>query len=558
MEVEPLILRWAHHGWRVRRTSVRALRRRWSAGLALLATIVSITFAAPVCAELRLPAIFSDGAVLQRDEPLTIWGWDEPGATVTVTLGEQQARGAADASGRWSVELAPLSAGGPIELSVRSSTDQTLIIGDILIGEVWLCAGQSNMTLSFADGAVDIGNSVASARYPRIRLFNVPRAIMDEPLDDLRVNREAGLGVWRTCTPETAGHFPAVGFYFGRELHEALDVPIGLIHSSFGGTRAESWTARDALERRPSLKPLLDRWDADVNAFDPDAARAAYERQMTVWRQAAQRAEAAHETAPPEPRLPENPAESKRRPSVLYNGMIAPLTPYTLAGVILYQGESNVVRAFQYRTLFPALIESWRTGFHAPDLPIYFVQIAPYAYGIRADPQGHALPELREGQLLAMKQAPHTGMVVIHDTVDDPSNLHPPRKDVVGHRLALWALSQRYHRAGVVYSGPIYKDFAVHGDQIVVRFEHVGSGLASSDGEPLTEFQIAGEDRMFHPAEARIDGNTVAVHSDVVARPVAVRLGWRDLAQPNLINREGLPASPFRTDTWPAVTEGRN
>ena len=316
-------------------------------------------------------------------------------------------------------------------------------------------------------------------------------------------------GAWAVCTPRNIatdgvwGGFSAAAYYFGRQLYKELNVPIGLIHSSYGGTPAEFWTSGKALQSNPALKP---------------------------W---------AH-------------GES----ACLYNGMIAPLTPFAIRGVIWYQGEANVSDAHRYRILFPGMIASWRAEWGQGDFPFGFVQIAPWPYSTMCKISPTCCPEMWESQLTTLKSTPNTGMVVTTDIVNDLKDIHPRNKQDVGRRLALWALAKVYGR-NVVYSGPIYKSMVVEGKKIRVQFDHVGGGLIASGGKPLTDFTIAGPDQKFVPATAEIDGNSILVHSDEVTQPAAVRFAWRDEAKPNLANKEGLPASPFRTDAWKGATQGQ-
>jgi sialate O-acetylesterase len=347
--------------------------------------------------------------------------------------------------------------------------------------------------------ANDAAKEIAAAKYPRIRLFTVEKIKAAQPATDVK-------GKWAPCSPQTVaangwGGFSAAAYFFGRQLHKDLKMPVGLIHSSWGGTPAEFWTSRKVLEANPALKPL-----------------------------------------------------AQGESSCLYHGMITPLTPYAIRGAIWYQGESNVPHAHQYRTLFPAMIANWRADWGQGDFPFGFVQIAPFKYhnDWKIDPACCA--ELWEAQLLTLKSVPNTGMAVTTD-ITDLGDIHPKNKQEVGRRLALWALAKVYGKK-LVYSGPIYYSMAVEGDKIRLQFDHRGSGLIARDGKPLTDFKIAEADQKFVPAVATIDGDSIVVRSDRVATPAAVRFAWRDDATPNLANKEGLPASPFRTDSWKGVTEG--
>jgi len=440
-------------------------------------------------AEVKLPAVIGNNMLLQRDLPVPIWGWAEKGEEVTVAVAGQSVKAKAGENGRWQLTLEKLKVGDPLEMTVKGSSGSELTLKNILVGEVWLCSGQSNMEWGLG-GAKNPKEEIAAATYPNIRLFHVRRARAAEPQKNCA-------GQWQECSPKTVGGFSAVGYFFGRHLHKELDVPIGLIESAWGGTPAEFWTSRKVLEADPALKGLVGRGSA------------------------------------------------------LYNGMIAPLIPYAIRGAIWYQGESNVSRAYQYRTLFPAMIKNWRDDWHQGEFPFGFVQLAPFRYG-RQNPACCA--ELWEAQLMTLKNVPNTGMAVITD-IGNVRNIHPRNKQDVGLRLGLWAMATVYGKKDLVYSGPIYKSMKVEGDKVRLTFDHTGGGLATRDGKPPSHFTIAGADEKFVPATTKIDGQTIVVHSDQLKQPVAVRFAWTDTAEPNLMNKEGLPASPFRTDTFKGVTE---
>jgi len=454
----------------------------------------TVLLAAACCAsvataEIKLPAVIGDNMVLQRDVPLPVWGWAEPAEMVSVTFDNQSITAKTGKDGRWSVTLKEAKVGPPREIAIRGSKSEALTLKNVLVGEVWVCSGQSNMEWPMTR-TMNSAEEIAAAKFPNIRLFNVKRLKAAEPQDNCE-------GQWQQCAPETVAGFSAVGFLFGRHLHYELDVPVGLIESAWGGTPAELWTRREVLESDPALKDLAPHG------------------------------------------------------SSLYNGMIAPLIPYAIRGAIWYQGESNCSRAYQYRTLFPAMIKNWRDDWKQGDFPFGFVQLAPFRYG-RLDPACCA--ELWEAQLLTLKNSPNTGMAVTTD-IGNVGNIHPPNKQDVGRRLGLWARGTVYGEKDLVYSGPIYKSMNVEGEKIRLEFDHVGGGLAASDEKPLKDFTIAGEDERFVPATATIDGETIVVRADAVKNPVAVRFGWYDTAMPNLVNKEGLPASPFRTDTFKGVTQ---
>jgi sialate O-acetylesterase len=485
-----------------------------------------------------VPRIIGDHMLIQRGIKAPIWGKADPGEEVTVALGDQEARTVANEKGRWIVRIGPFEAGGPHMLTIKGTN--TLTFQDVLVGEVWVCSGQSNMQWS-VNQASGAAAEIGQANFPNIRLFYVKRTVADTPQEDV-------VGSWEHCTPWTVEGFSAVAYFFGLELHKAYGgLPIGLIHTSWGGTPSEAWTSRPCLEADPDVKPLLDYWDEE--AANSEAQMAEYERKMTEWKQAADEAKARGEEAPKAPQRPSDQRTSPHRPASLYNAMIAPLLPYSIRGGIWYQGESNATRAYQYRSLFPMMITDWRHSWGQGDFPFLFVQLANFRNW--ADPRSWA--ELREAQLMALS-LPSTGMAVAID-IGETYDIHPKNKQEVGRRLALAARAIAYDEK-LTYSGPIYDSMVIEGDRIRLRFKHVDGGLISKGG-PLKWFTIAGENHRFVWADAKIDGDTVVVHSDAVQYPVAVRYAWWD--DPlgcNLYNRDGLPASPFRTDDWLGVTAG--
>ena len=649
----------------------------------IIITLTSIPSLQTANAEVKLPSIIGSNMVLQQKTSAPLWGWAEPGEQVTVK-GDWMwfaASTKADKDGKWMVKISTPEASGPHTIEIKASN--TIKLENVMIGEVWICSGQSNMEMGIAvcDNAEE---EIAAADYPNIRIFDVARKISTTPLDDCT-------GSWSPCTPETIktvgtwGGFSATGYYFGREIHKELDVPVGLIASNWGGTPAEAWTSRETIEKIPDFKEAL---DAVVN-YDPQNAKSEYEQKLKAWNKSLQNIEqgtkagwykkdfddsswrkmelpkawsetefadfdgvvwyrskvnlppswsrqdqtltlgpiddidtvwvnnvligtttrwdtpreytvpaSALRTGPnivavrvidtngeggftgtkeqmkirpvgapeksaantagqwmyrkgsPAKDIPEPPQPAgsfnAHSPTSLYNGMIAPVIPLAIKGAIWYQGESNAYRAYQYRTLFASMIKDWRKNWKRGNFPFYYVQIAPFKYG-------EAIPseELREAQFLTLKTK-NTGMAVTWD-IGNIDDIHPRNKQDVGKRLALWALSKDYGYKDIVYSGPLYKSMKVEGDKIRLFFDHVGSGLTAKDG-PLTHFTIAGKDKQFAPAQAVIDKNTVVVSSSEVKKPVAVRFAWSNTAEPNLFNKEGLPASSFRTDDWPAKT----
>lgn len=658
--------------------------------LFILTTLIIVTTSA--FADVRVPSLIGDNMVLQRDKKVRIWGWAAPNERVTVEIGKEKASAVTDSNGHWQALVGPLKAGGPLDLKITGNN--TLTFKNILIGEVWVCSGQSNMEwplINSKDGAA----AVAQANYPEIRLFTVQKSTATTPLDDVK-------GRWVVTTPDQAGQFSAVGYYFGRELQQKLKVPVGLIHTSWGGTPAEAWTSLEELAANPELRPILERYQ--MRLMDLPKQREEYARRLADWTQknlyvdegnkgeavgyADPQASSAdwatmklpqfiesagikmdgaiwfrrevdvpdswtgkelelslaaiddadttyfngkrvggigaetpnsymvqrrykvpadlvkpgknviavrvfdsageggfgpgkmalavtgasessaiplegewkykieQELTPKNPdwgSRPEAPGPSNQNsPSVLYNAMLAPLTPFGIRGAIWYQGESNAGRAYQYRTLFPTMIRNWRTAWGAGDFPFYFVQLANYQ-PVKSEPVESDWAELREAQTLTLKE-PATGMAVIID-IGEANDIHPRNKLDVGHRLALWALANTYKQS-LEFSGPLFSGYTVEGDKVRVKFDHAG-GLKTSDGGAPKGFAIAGDDHKFVWAEARIEGKSIVVWSKDVAKPVAVRYGWADNPVTNLYNGFGLPASPFRTDDWPGITVNR-
>ena len=528
------------------------MRRRtkslWRAALvgAMVLTLPSVAAAA-----VKLPAVFGNGMVLQTGMPVPVWGWAEPGEEVTVKFAGASASAKADAEGRWMAKLPAMepSAKGR-EMTVSGSN--TVKFTDVLVGEVWLCSGQSNMAMAVA-GTLDAKKELAEAKYPEIRLLEVLRNNAPRTVDDIR-------GRWQSCAPNTARGFSAAGYFFGRKLHKELGVPIGLIDSSWGGTRIEPWTPPEGFKAVPELSKVYARtqvWDSRT-----ESGKAAFAKALTLvkaWLPKAEAALAAGRRLPPQPLLP-GPGESRQNPTKLYNGMIHPLAPYALRGAIWYQGEANGGEGVTYFYKTRALIEGWKAVWGKDRFPFYFVQLANFRKSPLNPAGGDGWARVREAQRKCL-ELPDTGMAVIID-IGMARNIHPKNKQDVGLRLALWALAQTYGKKEIVRSGPMYKSRKVEGSRIRLSFDQVGSGLmvARKEGlappretpnEPLKWFAVAGADKKWHWAEAKIDGGTVVVSSKDVPKPVAVRFAYTMNPEGfNFYNREGLPASPFRTDTW--------
>ncbi len=580
---------------------------------------------------LRLPAIISDHMVLQNGSEIPVWGWASPGEAVTIQIEDQEVQTNANRDGKWKAELNALNSGGPLFMKVITS-DTTILVRDILVGEVWLGSGQSNMEWPM-NRISDAEKHIQVAYFPEIRFFTVKRNKAGEPLDDCE-------GKWVLCNPQTTDPFSAVAYFFGRVIHQQLSVPVGLIHSSWGGTPAESWTSSETISGNPRFGKIESNFIQAQSKYETDrpkfnkTLRSALLRPVNrnlnsakgIWDFISKRGGQHFQSTmnisikdgqlivdigwsatpatnvefsegklsftfqiEPSSRFPDpfqvsgifrgetfkgsiQSGESENSefravkriknsdvtprllspqnvhlPSELYNAMLHPIAPFAIKGVIWYQGESNTSRAYDYRDLFPAMIQDWRDLWGRGNLPFYFVQIAPFKY------QTHGIAaELREAQLMTLS-VPNTGMVVTTDiaTIDD---IHPPNKIDVGKRLALWALANDYDQEEIIPSGPLYKEMIVEGNRVRIKFDYTGEGLVALDHK-ITHFTIAGKDRQFLSAEAKIEGHDLVVWSNQVAKPVAVRFGWSNTAEPNLFNHVGLPASPFRTDDWPGITE---
>ncbi len=662
----------------------------------VLSPILLAVLSQGIHAEIHVPSIIGDNMVLQQGLKVRIWGTAQPGERLTVTFAARKANATTDAKGRWQTLIGPFKAGGPFTMTISGSN--TLTLSNVLVGEVWICSGQSNMEwpLVNAKGGTE---AVAQANYPEIRLFTVLKKTAAAPLDDVE-------GRWVVTTPEQAHQFSAVGYFFGRELYQRMKVPVGLIHTSWGGTPAEAWTSQETLASLPTLKPMLERYQKELSqapqsrqeleaklaewdranlyedpgnkgealgypatSFDaadwkmmklPQAIETAglnidgavwFRRELDVpasWagkdlrlslgpiddfdvtyfngaRVGATGSETQNSYSVPrrykvsgsvvhagsnliavrvfdraggggfigaqeqmslapadepktntlslagewrykvelalEPKKPDwgtRPSQvgpnNQNSPTVLFNAMIAPLTPYAIRGAIWYQGESNAGRAYQYRTLFPAMIRNWRAAWGEGDFPFYFVQLANWQPK-RPEPSESEWAELREAQTMTLRE-PNTCMAVIID-IGETNDIHPRNKVDVGHRLAVCALADTYGQK-IEPSGPLYDALSVEGGKARVKFKHLDGGLKTSGGGPPKGFAIAGADHKFHWAEARIDGDSVVVWSSDVTQPLAVRYGWADNPDCNLYNKTDLPASPFRTDDWPGVTDRRN
>jgi sialate O-acetylesterase len=443
--------------------------------LALAALLGILGFTSTVTADVTVAKVIGSNMVLQQGQPVNIWGWADAGEDVVVGIDGKTTNTVADDTGSWRVQLPAMSADGKEHvMTVRGKNEIKLT--NILIGEVWLGSGQSNMEMSVKSSR-DAGKEIAAAGHPQIRLFHVPRARAGEPAKDTKG------GAWQECSSQSVPGFSATAYYFARELQQQLDVPVGIIASSWGGTRIEPWTPKNG------------------------------------------------------------------KGAVLYNAMIHPLAPFSLRGVIWYQGESNVLSlaGLKYFDMQHQLIDDWRKAWDNDRLSFHFVHIAPWSGRYK---EGE-LPKLWEAQTKTLT-LPHTGMAVITDGVDNIADIHPKNKQVAGKRLALWALAKDYGK-DIVYSGPLYKSMKINGNEVRLEFAHA-AGLSTRDGKKLSEFAIAGADGKFHTAVANIDGDAVIVTAESVSEPQHVRFGWHKIANPNLVNKAGLPAAPFHTDGWQGGT----
>jgi sialate O-acetylesterase len=504
--------------------------------IASLGLALSFVAFAPAFAAVKPNALFSDHMVLQSGMAVPVWGAADPGEKVTVTFNGQTKSATADAAGKWTVRLAVLKAGGPFEMTIAGSKGEApIVVSDILVGEVWLASGQSNMEFNVSAkghppyGLIDEGKEIAAANFPQLRMFTVKQNKSHDPQTD-------EVGTWKICTPQTVPDFSAVGYLFGRDLNQELNVPVGIVLSAYGASTAEAWVPRPALASDPKLKPMLDKFDARYDYFkahptanDADAPPAP----QTINARAAR------------PGPLRDPVSDQHQPTILFNGMIAPIAPYAIRGAIWYQGESVVggpSGLMLYGHVMDTMIAQWRKLWGEGNFPFFEVQL-PGQQNVSNNP----LIREQQAQILSL---PNTGMAVVLDT-SEAHNVHPKNKEPLGYRLELLALAKAYHW-DVEYTGPVYQSMKVEGNAIRVTFTHA-AGL-NARGGTLHWFQIAGADQKFVDADAKIDGDSVIVSSPSVPKPVAVRYAWDNYPNTaNLYNASDLPAPPFRTDTWDAM-----
>jgi sialate O-acetylesterase len=445
-----------------------------------------------ISGQIKLPSVIGDNMVLQQNSEAAVWGWGEPGSEIKVTgsWNNDTVKTKISNHSFWSVSLKTPQAGGPFTVNIKSGDELTL--KNVMIGEVWICSGQSNMEWSASHNLMNAEEEIKNANFPNIRLFHVKKIASETPQDNC-------FAKWEECSPASMKTFSSVGYFFSRSLHQNLNIPIGIIEVAWGGTPAEVWVKPDLIE----TDPLLQKGAAKLQTYD-------------WW---------------------------PNKPGVTYNAMIKPLIPFSIAGAIWYQGESNTINYEGYRKLMGTLISNWRSDF-GKEFPFYFVQIAPYAYA-----PGTKSEMIREMQMLTLNDLPKTGMVVVSDLVDNIKDIHPANKQDVGKRLANWALAETYGLKGIAYRHPLYESMKVEKSKIRISFHNVSNGLIMK-GEELLHFMIAGSERVFIPAVAKIDGNTVVVSAKGIKTPVAVRYSFSNDAMGNLFSNEGLPAAPFRTDDW--------
>jgi sialate O-acetylesterase len=498
--------------------------------LSLLA-IAAVSLLPRAYADVKLPAIISDRMVLQRDMPAPIWGWADAGEEVKVSMAGQTKTAAPGADGRWMVKLDPLKGGEAATLTVQGKN--TITVKDVLVGEVWLGSGQSNMAM-LVQGALNFEQEKAAANLPEIRVFTEQSGPSNTP-------QQMGKGTWAACSPETVGRFSATLFFFGREIQKAVGGPVGLINSSVGGTPIESWIAAEVQQKSAELQKALAVIREEDVKFDPAAAKTRYDATMAKWKEQAAAAKAAGNPPPRAPRDPTATRARKGKVGELFNGKIAPLIPYGIRGALWYQGEanSNPPNAAAYEHQLPLLVTDWRARWGQGDFSFAWAQLPNFGGG------GRDWPLVREAMLKTLRLK-NTGMGINID-IGEEKNIHPRNKQEVGHRLALWALGTVYGKQVPAISGPLPAGHQVRGSEVVLSFEHTNGGLVAKEG-PLKGFTIAGEDKKFVPATGRIDGTKVIVSSPEVPKPAAVRYSWANWPDGNLYNGAGLPASPFRTD----------
>lgn len=503
-----------------------------------LTILVSALMVSGLEAGLKLPALVGSHMVLQRDLANPIWGWADPGADVTVTIAGQSQTAKADDAGKWKVTLKPMTGSNHALRMTIASKGETIILSNIVVGEVWICSGQSNMQWSVSQSN-DPDLEIATANYPNIRFISVPQVGTQEKQDDFK-------GQWDICTPETVGEFSGVGYFFGRQLHQTLGVPIGLIDNAWGGSAAEAWISREVMDADTRFQNVADQWKNTEATYD-------HEKVMADWKVKADEAKAAGK---PAPRMPSNQLTGNQRPGNIWAGVLHPTIGYGIRGTIWYQGESNAGRAYQYDEVFALMISEWRKAWGIGDFPFYWVQLADFM-AEKPEPGESSWAELREAQTKTLS-LPNTGQAVIYD-IGEGRDIHPRDKQNVAKRLARIALARDYGKS-IEYQSPTYKAMEVKEGKAMLSFDNVGAaGLYTFDTQEAVGFAVAGEDKVWHWGVGKIIApDKVEVSSPAVANPVAVRYAWADNPVANLYSRNGLPVVPFRTDDWPLTTDPAN
>ncbi len=498
-------------------------------------------------AELKLPAIIGDNMVLQQKQVNPIWGWDIPGTEITVTFAGQTKTAKADDKGKWTLNLDALPANAkPETMSFKGTTSAEA--KNVLIGEVWLCSGQSNMGFELNRNWL-AGADILASKNDQIRLVTVPNVGTQELQNDFK-------GKWDICGPETSGTFSAVGYFFGRQLQQTLQVPVGLIDNSWGGSSAEAWVKRDVLDADPRFTNVIEQWKKTEATYDYNKDLADFAEQKKAWEGKRDAAVAKGEDSPAPPRPPKNQLEGQARPGNLYAGCLHPIIGYGIKGAIWYQGEANAGRAYQYNDLMTLMITEWRKDWKQGDFPFYYVQLADYM-AEKPEPGDSNWAELRAAQTQTMNTVKNTGQAVIIG-LGELNDIHPRNKAEVAKRLALWPLVKDYGFTGIPFRSPEYKSIEIKDNKVVITIDHIGAGLRTFDVSELKGFAICGEDQKWVWAEAKFlpgtPKNRIEVTSSQVAKPIAVRYAWSDNPVCNVLSEEGLPLTPFRTDDFPLTT----
>jgi sialate O-acetylesterase len=511
--------------------------------LTLLCALFLASLLPLTAAELKLASVLADHMVLQRDKPIDLWGWADVGETMTVSFAGQSKSAIAAADGKWSLTLDAIAASAEPRVLIATGKDGRKVeVKDVLVGEVWLGSGQSNMEMS-VKAANHFDAEQAAANLPLIRYYSDTNGTAAKP-------RSEGKGVWQVCSPATVGRFSATLYFFGREIHRQVGVPVGLINSSVGATQIEYWIPAEAQCSDPETKANYETFMRGYTSFDEAKFAASYEKQMAAWNLDAEKAKADNKAPPARPTDVLAIRKRKGPPAGLFNGKVFNLAPFTLRGILWYQGESNSAlpgpnKSHLYHKQLAQLVTSWRRLWD-DELPFAWVQLPNFTA------PGEGWPRIREAMLQTL-ELPKTGMAITID-IGDAKNTHPTNKQEVGRRLSLWALGTVYGKDVPAISGPLPTSSLINSNTITVTFKHANGGLKTKDGGPVKGFQIAGADQQWKPGAAKLDGDKVIVSSPHISAPAAVRYAWQDLPDCNLYNAGDLPASPFRTDDWPVPT----